>query len=462
MPAERLGRTAEALHRAIGLALVALLVLAPLALGAVVPVAYVPLLLLAGLLGAFSWALGHWERAHGQQVARVPLRGALLAFHALVACQLVPLPPALLRRVSPGSFDFYAQPLLVPLESWRPISVSPGDTLRGLLFLAGMSLLFATAWRECRKERDTRRLAGAVVAAGLLTTLVAFLQAGRGDTRIYGFIQLRWDWAMFGPYVNRNHFAGHLALALPLALALAVQALERLGAERRRTRRGLLLLLAETEGSRLVLHVALACFLAAGLVGSRSRGACAAVLVAITLLVVARREWGRPALLAGLVALVAAAWVGLGGLPQGYGFEAAQASRLLAWRDFLRLVPHFPVFGVGFNAFASAYPRYQSVDHADWWGEAHNEYLQVLLDTGLLGLGLFVFAAWRVCRTLGPLLRQDALSAGLLCALVASALHNLVDFNWQIAANAATFALLLGAALARVGRRELAPGPPAR
>lgn len=450
------GRTAAAFHRAIVLALAALLVLAPLALGAVLPLAYVPLLALAGAAGTLSWALAHWERAHGLEAAPVPWRGALLGFHLLVALQLVPLPPALLRVLSPGSFDFYAQPLLLPLAAWRPISVSPADTLRGLLFLAAMGLLYATAWRECQKERELRLLAGAVVVAGLLTSLVAFVQAGRGDTRIYGFIELRWDWAMFGPYVNRNHFAGHLAMALPLALALALHALERLSAERRRTRRGLLLLLAESDGSRLVLHVALACFLAAGLVGSRSRGALAAVLASMSLLVVARRDWRRPALLVGLVAVCGAAWVGLGNLPQGFSTDAAQDSRLAAWRDFLRLVPHFPLFGVGFNAFASAYPRWRTLADGDWWGEAHNEYLQVLFDTGLAGLGLLLFVGLGVCRALAPLLRKDALSTGLAGALLACALHNLVDFNWQIPANAATFALLLGAGLAR------AVLPPAR
>lgn len=443
------GRSAAALHRAIGWALVALLVLAPLALGAVLPLVYVPLLAVAGAAGTLSWALAHWERAHGLEVAAVPWRGALLAFHALVLLQLVPLPPALLRLLSPGSFEFYAQPLLLPLEAWRPISVSPADTLRGLVFLAAMSLLYATAWRECRQERELRRLAATVVVAGLLTSLVAFVQAGRGDTRIYGFIELRWDWAMFGPYVNRNHFAGHLALALPLALALALHALERLSAERRRTRRGLLLLLAESDGSRLMLHVAVACFLAAGLVGSRSRGALAAVLAATTLLVLARRDWRRPALLVALVAVCGAAWVGLGNLPQGFSSEAVQDSRLAAWRDFLRLAPHFPVFGVGLNAFASAYPRWRTLSPSDWWGEAHNEYLQVLLDTGLLGLGLLLCVGFGVCRALGVLLRRDAVSTGFVGALLAGALHNIVDFNWQIPANAATFAVLLGASLAR-------------
>ena len=73
----------------------------------------------------------------------------------------------------------------------------------------------------------------------------------------------------------------------------------------------------------------------------------------------------------------------------------------------------------------------------------------MLVDTGLVGFALAAGLGLALARALAPLLLKDALSAGLAAALLAGALHNLVDFNWQIPANAATFALLLGAGLAR-------------
>jgi cobalamin synthase len=120
-------------------------------------------------------------------------------------------------------------------------------------------------------------------------------------------IQPRWAWAVFGPYVNRNHYAGHVALALPLAFAAAFAALERLRAEIRRTQRGWLLL-AEREGSLLIWHLVLAGFLVAGLVASRSRGGAAAFLAAAALLLVTRRQHGLLTLGVGLVTLAAAVW----------------------------------------------------------------------------------------------------------------------------------------------------------
>src|SRR5262249_37255989 len=180
-----------------------LLLAAPLALGAVHEAASIPLLAVAYATGLLSWARGHWSRAHGSAVPLVPATRPLLALHALVLFQLLPLPPRLLRLLSPGSFRFYDALALLPLTEWKPVSVSPADTLRGLLFLGGMSLLYATVFREFDDVRWGRRLAWTVVDAGLLITLEALIQAASAEPRkIYGLWRPRWDWGVFGPYVG--------------------------------------------------------------------------------------------------------------------------------------------------------------------------------------------------------------------------------------------------------------------
>src|SRR5262249_59809458 len=108
--------------------------------------------------GLLAGGRGRWMAAGGGSMPIVPGGRLLLAFHALVLAQLLPLPPWLLRLVSPGSFHFYDDFSLVPLTEWRPISVNPADTARGFAFLAGMSLLYAAVFREFRDERWRRRL----------------------------------------------------------------------------------------------------------------------------------------------------------------------------------------------------------------------------------------------------------------------------------------------------------------
>jgi O-antigen ligase len=114
----------------------------------------------------------------------------------------------------------------------------------------------------------------------------------------------------------------------------------------------------------------------------------------------------------------------------------------------LPMVRHFPLFGVGWNAFSMAYPAYQTIMKDYWIGQAHNDYLQVLLDGGLLGLVLVAALLALVFRAALARAAHDPLGLGLLGALLAFALHEIVDFNGQIPANAATFVALGAIALA--------------
>jgi O-antigen ligase len=121
---------------------------------------------------------------------------------------------------------------------------------------------------------------------------------------------------------------------------------------------------------------------------------------------------------------------------------------------------HFPVFGDGWNAFATAYPWYQTIWKTEWIGEAHNDYLQSLLDGGLVGFLLVAGVAAIVFRGALARARRSPIELGLFGALAGFAFHELVDFNGQIPANAATFVAL--AALAVVAGEGLQSSRPSK
>ncbi len=80
----------------------------------------------------------------------------MIAIPALVLLQLLPLPPQLLGWVSPGSYALHYIPPPPEPWPWFPITVYVPDTQRGLVFLAGMSLLYATVFRDFQAERWRR------------------------------------------------------------------------------------------------------------------------------------------------------------------------------------------------------------------------------------------------------------------------------------------------------------------
>lgn len=423
---------------------------APLALGSVYPAIYVPLLLFAYVTGAVSWVRGRLARAYGELRPSVPAARLILALHAFALIQLVPLPPAVLGLISPGSLAFYDQPPLSPLRLWRPVSVNPWATLRGLAFLAGMSLLYATAFREFGERRWRRRLAATVVGAGLLATLVGLVQTASGDRRIYGFWKTRQDWAVFGPYLNRNSFAGFVAMTIPVCLGFAVEAAQDTArAWKRRRRWTRWIALFEREGTAAIRLSAAAGLLIVGLLASGSRGGFAAFVVSMAAFVLMLRRWGA-ALFLGLLVLPLGAWMALQGKVLGGSFQILDTRfwvRGQIWADALPIWPRFPVLGVGFNAFSDAYFRYQTIYLAYHIPHAHNEYLQALFELGILGGALVVLLLLELAKAGLARVRESPLAAGIFGGIVACAAHNVVDLNWQVPANAATFAVLAGLAM---------------
>ena len=428
----------------------ALLALAPPLAGAVHEPVFVPLLVGCALAGVVALVAGR-----GAEAPRLPGGVLLVALVALVLFQLVPLPPALLRVLSPGTYAFHEVQLLVPpLVAWKPISVSPPDTLRGLAFLASFSLLAIAVFRELGEGRARIWLVRTVVYTGLGITFAALLQAVSPEPRkLYGVWQPRWDWAVFGPYVNRNHFADYLVLAGALAVGLALQALARVRAAWA-TRRRAFLVLGEAEGLALVRASAVVMVIVAGLVASRSRGGVTAFAVAMIAMALAAPGRKRTMLAVLVLTALGVSWIGLGGVIEAFEMRGIRASRLDLWRDMLPMVPQFPVFGAGWNAFATVYPWYQTVWKTDWIGEAHNDYLQALLDGGALGLLLVLAVVGMVLRAALGRAGRSPLDLGVLGALVGFAFHELVDFGGQIPANAATAIALAAAALAPAARER--------
>jgi O-antigen ligase len=289
-------------------------------------------------------------------------------------------------------------------------------------------------------------------------TVLALVQAASPEpTRIYGLWKPQWDWGVFGPYVSRNHFAGYLAMATPVAIGFAWDAIAATAAEWKQ-RRPAWVALGGRAGNAALRRSAVGVVLVVGLLASGSRGGVMAFALAmLSLIAVLRRRRFILLLIVAAVVGLGVFWVDLAGIRDAFARRGGlQQSRMVLWEDAVRMLPDFPIFGAGFNTFGTSYGRYQTLSRYHWYGEAHNEYLQAVLDLGLLGGVLVALLLGILLRRAVRAGRAGAVSAGMLGALLACCFHNLVDFNWQIPANAATFAALAGA-LAAAALQERSP-----
>jgi O-antigen ligase len=447
-------------HRGLRPLCISIVFCAPFFFGARPYWVYGPLLALVAFAGLASWVIARGRPSSGMPVPPIPGARVLTTFALLVAFQLLPLPPIILRLLSPGSHAHHDHLALTPLTRWLPISVSPGDTFVGLLFIVCYAGFYAAVAREFPDAKRQRRFLLTVVACGCLLTVVALLQAASSHPlRIYGVVRPPYDWAVFGPYVNRNHFANYLAMATPVALGFLADSFDGLRHAWGRRRRHWVAL-GDPEGLLVIRNAALVLLLTVGLLASRSRGAIFGFLCSALVLPLVTRH--RRTMLALVVACLAAAlyFVDTAPIVEGMRSRGIRGSRIDLWLDAARVAPHFPAFGVGFDAFGAAYPPYQQYQRSLYIYEAHNEYLQVLLDTGLVGLGLVAMILFTLLRACLRHARQSPLHAGVFAAIIACCFHNIVDFNWQVPANSLTFTVL--AAIGVTGAASTSRGTPLR
>ena len=161
-----------------------------------------------------------------------------------------------------------------------PVSVWPATRAsRWLLFaalsllLVGLSALFSTG--------GTRRFVEALTMFGVVLALIGIVQKPLFTGAIYGLWQLELGRQPFGPFVNRNHFAGWMVMALPLTLALLVAGIARSMSKVKPGWRHKVLWLSSPEANHLILIGAAAGVMALSLMLTMSRSGIAAFVVSV-------------------------------------------------------------------------------------------------------------------------------------------------------------------------------------
>ncbi len=568
------GGGSHRLDRLVTGGLMFLLVFTPLAMGSAHQWAFAVMEAVIFVL-VIAWMAKVWIEARGPlrapaadaQARRIALPAALFAL--LVAFELAPLPPALLRAIAPATYQLYQVSLLgwprespyhallgawkstakspptiqllppvssvlppvssvlppvssvlppvtkalpplakgdkttpkaavVPVHRdenaasqrpampgssgdrrWLSLSMAPSVTWSGLVELLALdALLFLVVLypvgfvgEQEAEARFYRRITLTVLLTGLGIAAIGLVERGWWNGRIlWIFVPRDWGQPMFptsprasGPFVDPDHFADYLAMVLPLAVVGALFALP---------------IVSKRRQPDLKLVCAVASFvMVAGILLSLSRGAwiatalgvCAGLALAFKYAHERAPEPLRrlgvralPLSLGGLLVLLVVTLYLVG--PSGRSFVGERfdtgviqgqglSERPAVWKDTLGMIRDFPVFGVGLGCWPEIFPHYQRPPwYAFFSRKVENDYLQLIAETGIAGLALFIWFAFAVVRKLKNAalrlsVRQLPLYVGLLAGLAALAVHEVFDFSFQTPANAFLATILLGLAL---------------
>lgn len=304
-----------------------------------------------------------------------------------------------------------------------------------LTYAAYFFMMFAAATIAANPER-LRRFLTALAVFGTLLAIFAMIQDVSGTKAIYWIFQPS-DIAaqIYGPFVNRNHYAGLMELLAPLPFLLCLS---------QRPERRLPLLGA---GVLMVLSVFL----------SRSRGgmvALGAELIFIAVFLSRIRHRAKSFAAIGVIAAVLAVlivWVGSDPVVHRLT-DMKDANRVSIFKDTLHMWSSRPVLGYGSGTFDLVYPTFQSFVVDSVINHAHNDYLELLSETGLIGAGLIAWFLVLVYRKASKQLRQgaktsDSVLIAVLAGITGLLVHSLVDFNFHIPANAALFLVMAAIAV---------------
>lgn len=442
--------------------LAALVLWAPLPFGSVLPWSHTVLEITAGIL--LTLVLLDATRAAGLRPALLP--AACLAGVALLgALQASAWPPGIVRKVSPEHSRLQAAARSELREAGAATEVPDTLTLApaasrsaALTFAAVVACLLAGAAVYERTQR--RVLALAILASGIFQVLLGARALANHEGTIWGEAVGGDPVRLRGTFVNPDHLALYLELVLTVAFAWGWWALRRAREEMSVERK--IALVAGPTLAWLTLFVGLA------FTGSRA-GVVAAVTgtVAQGVFLALGRRRVRLGASGILLVLVGTGTVAAVGLQQGFGRWLATSQHELAWNDRLRvyasswdLWQRFPVTGTGLASFRDAFSLVAPRDLPGlWYWHAHNDYLEILVTTGLVGGVLLAVAVAALVVRLARVLRdgersEDRCAAlAALGAIAAFAVHSAFDFGLSMPANAATLAIVCGTAL--VARKDL-------
>ncbi|HEY4641255.1 MAG TPA: O-antigen ligase family protein [Thermoanaerobaculia bacterium] len=404
------------------------------------------------------------------KAARIWITGAVL-FAIVIALQLVPLPMAMLRVLSPRSAAIWGSAARVAAlagvhaPAMHPITIDPDQTALHLYRVLAYAATFLASLILVRDKRRRMMFAALLAAVAIFEAFYAVREAALGRYAIWGWKNTLIYGRATGTFVNPNHFGHYAAILLPMALYLSAAAWH--GAApagalfgRRLVRMMERQFLPFAGG----LVAALACITA--VLVSESRGAMLAIIGGFAIVGAIASDPRRALLRGALIALAAAAVVAavvvvLGQSRMVRRLEGSRVSELESRRasaaGALRIWQLFPLFGSGAGTYEDAVVMTRSYPGEAIPNHAHDDYAEILGTTGALGFLVSVvplFAGFAVLsrnafgKNGEPMSwRRRAFKAAALTSIAIAMLHALVDFNFFIPANPITLAAIAGAAV---------------
>ncbi len=418
--------------------------------------------------------------------------GALLAakimlafFFAVSVFQIIPLPSSWIGFLSPAtrSLDMAAvRAGLGEIAGRRTmsLSLSPQAGLYEIVKLFCYALFGTLVFRRIRSRSRAKILVYVMMAAGVFEALYGLEELFGGTSRIFGWKNRYYAGSAFGTFVNRNHFSAFLEMILPLCLGYVLARADFFSMEKGLTLRQKILWFGQERLQKTIAVGVIPVIMGLGIVFSYSRSgvfvliASILFMIALSSLAPNRHEEdidgsGAPTSkrsrrllrIIFLVVVGAALWIGIDPLIKRFSPDLITGEgRPILYKYTGDMIRANPVFGVGLGAYVYGYGLFEKKYTQGLTTHAHNDYLEVLAESGIPAGGMLIAAAFAVLAAMSALWvrRRDSSSRGVglgcTAAIAAILIHSFTDYSLRMPANALYFVTLFALGLGVLSLRR--------
>jgi len=379
---------------------------------------------------------------------------AILFFSYTVLFWL-PLPSGIISFLSPVRYDsvLTAQKLTNIVFEGQTLSYSSLNAFTWWVFLLSLYCFFFVVRYLSVNKNFLMFILLIMIGLGIIEAIYGLIQAVVPSTGVLWVDYVK-DYMgnARGTFINRNHFAGFIELIWPLALGVTIAMTDR--------KNSLKNALASDLLNRQALMALCIVVLLLALVLSRSRaGIAGGIIGLVTFWYLARPNIRRIALhtrlLMGGIVVVLSIYcltIGVGPTVKRFLLIDDRNSRIDIWEDSLSIIEDHPL-GIGLRNYENVFQIYnQHSTSGKIVKYAHNDYLQLLIETGWVGffciIGGFVYFVGKSFRIIRQFDEKDDpmrffLAVGAFSGIMSMAFHSLFDFNLQIPANCLYFVVLM-------------------
>ena len=411
--------------------LAAIIVLATLLFGAVEVWSAAAVLLLVFTTGLL-WSVNNADLKGDLPENTGKLFIAALIFCGYIGLQLIPLPAAIVSFISPATArtrEFYS----ISGMQFMPLSFDPDRTIHELLKAAAFFMVFFISSIIFRDREKLTRTVIILTVFGFCLAVFAIVQKAAWNDKLYWIRELTAGGEPFGPFVNRNHFAGFIGMLIPLGLGYT---------------------LTRESREKYIFFGFLTVIMTLSLFFSLSRGGIVSFFAGMALfsilVVITRVQTKKIWAVAAFLIVVAAYLVYLGIDPvidRFYKTEVTREQRIIVWQATLTAFRDFWLTGTGLGTFIDMFHLYSPAPVQSIYDHAHNDYLEYLLETGTIGMTLLLTFAGLL---FAPFAKADfhgkrgMIRIAVISSVFSMMIHSIFDFNLHILSNLLLFAVVLG------------------